>query len=248
VKVVKVATTPFDDQRPGTSGLRKKVTVFQQPHYLENFIQATFDAVELTPGATLVVGGDGRFFNKQALQTIIRLSAGSGVGRLIIGQSGILSTPAVSNLIRSRCAFGGIILSASHNPAGPNGDFGVKYNIANGGPAPEVLTERIHARSKSLAEFRTVEPPALDLDRLGTHTVGGMAVEVVDPVADYAACMERLFDLEAIAALFGGGFRMRFDAMNAVTGPYARELLERRLGAPVGTVVNGTPLEDFGSG
>jgi phosphoglucomutase len=248
LKIRAVPTRPFPDQKPGTSGLRKKVRVFEQPNYLENFVQATFDAVELQPAATLVVGGDGRFFNRQALQTIIRLCAANNVGRIIAGQSGILSTPAVSNLIRNRAACGGLILSASHNPAGPQGDFGIKYNMANGGPAPERVTDLIHARSRELSEYRIADLPPVDLDRLGTFGHGEMTVEIVDPVVDYAGCMERLFDLDAIAGLFRGGFRMRFDAMNAVTGPYAHEILERRLEAPAGTVVNGIPLEDFGGG
>jgi phosphoglucomutase len=248
VKARTVSTTPFDDQRPGTSGLRKKVTVFQQRNYLENFVQAIFDAAEIPQDATLVIGGDGRFYNKEALQTIIAMCAGNRVGRLIVGRLGILSTPAVSNLIRQRRAFGGIILSASHNPAGPDGDFGIKYNIGNGGPAPEELTERIYARSRSLSEYRIADLPGVDLARADEQTLGDLTVEVIDPVAAYAACMERLFDFEAIAELFRGGLRMRFDAMNAVTGPYARELLERRLGAPAGTVMNGIPLPDFGGG
>lgn len=248
MKVQTVQTSPFEGQRPGTSGLRKKVRVFQQPHYLENFVQSTLDAIEPPAGATIVVGGDGRFFNREALQSIIRLSAANGIGRVIMGRGGILSTPAVSNLIRTRSAFGGFILSASHNPAGPEEDFGIKYNMGNGGPAPEPVTERIHACTMTIGEYRTTDTPDIDLDRVGRQAVGGMDIEIVDPVADYAACMERLFDFESISQLFRSGFEMRFDAMHAVTGPYAAEILENRLGARPGTVINGTPLPDFGGG
>ena len=244
-----IATTPFADQRPGTSGLRKKVRVFQQPHYLENFVQAVLDVVSLPAGATLVVGGDGRFHNRDAVQAIIRMAAANGIGRVVVGRDGVLSTPAASALIRARGADGGLILSASHNPGGPEGDFGIKYNMSNGGPAPERVTEAIAARTRELSQYRIVDAPATDLARLGESRVGDAVVEVIDPVADYAALMERLFDFGAIRSLLSDGrFRMRFDAMHAVTGPYAIEILERRLGAPAGTVINGTPLEDFGGG
>lgn len=243
-----VATTPFPDQKPGTSGLRKRVPVFQQPHYLENFVQATLDVAALPADTTLVLGGDGRYGNREAVQTILRLAAANGVGRVIVGRGGILSTPATSCVIRERGAAGGFILSASHNPGGPDGDFGVKYNLANGGPAPESFTDAVAARTRVITEYRTLDAAAVDVDTLGEHALGGLAVEVVDPVADYAALMERLFDFGAIRAMFAGGFRMRFDAMHAVTGPYAAEILERRLGAGAGTVVNGTPLPDFGGG
>ena len=241
-----VPTTPFPDQKPGTSGLRKKVRVFQQPNYAENFIQSVFDAVDGREGATLVIGGDGRFLNREVIQVAIRMAAANGFARVVVGRGGILSTPAASNMIRIRGAIGGLVLSASHNPGGPDEDFGIKYNIANGGPAPEKVTEAIHARTLELTEYRTVDAPDVDLDRLGEAQVGGMAVEVVDPVADYADLMERLFDFAAIRRAVEGGFRMAFDAMSAVTGPYAHELLERRLGFPAGTVRNGEPLPDFG--
>lgn len=244
-----VATAPFLDQRPGTSGLRHKVSVFRQPHYLENFIQATFDAVQLPPGATLVVGGDGRHFNHEAIQVVLRMAAANGIARVVVGRDGLLSTPAASNLIRLRSAAGGIVLSASHNPGGPDGDFGIKFNVANGGPAPERVTEAIAERSRTIREFRIADGDGIALGTLGALALEAMVVEVVDPVADYAALMESLFDFPAIRALFsGGGFRMCFDAMHAVTGPYAHEILERRLGAPPGTVINGTPLPDFGGG
>jgi len=248
-----VATTPYPDQRPGTSGLRKRVPVFEQPHYLENFVQAVLDEAALPPGAALVVGGDGRYGNARAVQTILRMAAANGVGRVVVGRGGLLSTPAASCVIRARGAAGGFILSASHNPGGPDGDFGIKYNLGNGGPAPEAFTDAVATRTRTLAEYRTLDAPDAPLDTLGTHAVGAMEVEVVDPVADYAALMERLFDFAAIRRLIAGAdgrapFRLRFDAMHAVTGPYAAEILERRLGAPGGTVVNGTPLPDFGGG
>jgi phosphoglucomutase len=241
-----IATTPFPDQKPGTSGLRKKVTVFQQPHYAENFIQSVFDAIEAPAGATLVVGGDGRFHNGTVIQTAIRMAAANGFGRVVVGQGGILSTPAASNLIRKREAFGGLILSASHNPGGPDGDFGIKYNVGNGGPAPEKITDAIFARACEIDRYRIVEAADVDLGALGEQRVGNLVVEVVDPVADYAALMEQLFDFAAIRAMIAGGFRLSFDAMHAVTGPYAHEILENRLGAAKGTVVNGIPQEDFG--
>jgi phosphoglucomutase len=241
-----VSTTPYEGQRPGTSGLRKKVAVFLQPHYVENFVQSIFDSLEGFAGKTLVVGGDGRHFNREAIQRVIRIAAANGFGRVIVGRGGILSTPAASHLIRKNRAFGGIVLSASHNPGGPQGDFGIKYNVANGGPAPEVITEAIFKRTNSITAYRIVEAPDLDLDRIGTSKVGDMVICVIDPVADYQALMETLVDFERIRSLFGSGFRMRFDAMSAVTGPYALEILEGALGAPAGTVVNATPEEDFG--
>ncbi len=241
-----VETTPFDDQKPGTSGLRKKVPVFRQPHYVENFVQSIFDCLDDKANTTMVIGGDGRFFNREAIQTAIRMAAANGFGKIIVGQGGILSTPAASHLIRARGADGGLILSASHNPGGPDEDFGVKYNTANGGPASEGVTGAIHRATARIEAYRTMEARDIDLDRLGTTMLGGTAVEIIDPVVDYAALMERLFDFDAIAALFAAGFRMRFDALNAVTGPYARAILEGRLGAPAGTVANATPLPDFG--
>ena len=237
-----VETTPYADQKPGTSGLRKKVRVFQQPGYAENFIQSVFDVVEGKAGATLVIGGDGRFLNRAVIGTAIRMAAANGFGRVIVGQGGILSTPAASHLIRLRSAVGGLVLSASHNPGGPDEDFGIKYNVANGGPAPERVTEAIFARTKAIAAYRIADF-APDLDQLGETVIAGLAIEVVDPVADYAALMERLFDFAAIRA---AGLTVAFDAMHAVTGPYAHEILERRLGFAPGTVRNGVPLEDFG--
>lgn len=243
-----VATTPFAGQKPGTSGLRKKVTVFVQPHYLENFVQSVFDSIGDTTGKTLTLGGDGRYFNRTAIQIILRMAAAAGFARVMVGRGGILSTPAASCVIRKYKTFGGIILSASHNPGGPHEDFGIKYNIPAGGPAPEAITEAIYARSQIIESYRIVETDDIDLDQLGNVRIGEMDVEIFDPVADYADLMETLVDFDAIRALFASGFRMRFDAMNAVTGPYAHEILERRLGAEVGTVLNGTPLEDFGGG
>lgn len=241
-----VATRPYDDQKPGTSGLRKKVPVFQQEHYAENFIQSIFDALDGYQGKTLVLGGDGRFYNREVIQKAIRIAAANGFGKVMVGKGGILSTPAASNIIRKYKAFGGIILSASHNPAGPNEDFGIKYNAGNGGPAPEKITDAIFARTKAITRFKTTDSADVDLDVLGTSKVEGMEVEVIDPVRDYAELMESLFDFEALRALFRSGFRMAFDSMHAVTGPYGKEILENRLGAPAGTCRNFTPLPDFG--
>ena len=241
-----VVTKPFPGQRPGTSGLRKKVSVFQQPSYLENFVQSVFDTLGDCAGKTLVLGGDGRFHNREAVQTILRMAAAHGFARVMVGQGGILSTPAVSCVIRKHGALGGIVLSASHNPGGPDGDFGIKYNIAAGGPAPEGVTEAIFHRTEDISRYRISDAPAIDIDRLGPATIEQMAVEVIDPVADYAELMQRLFDFDAIRALFGRGFRMCFDGMHAVSGPYAKAILEGMLGAPAGTVINGVPLEDFG--
>ena len=239
-----VSTTPFPDQKPGTSGLRKKVRVFQQPNYAENFIQSVFDVIERErAGATLVIGGDGRFLNREVIQVAIRMAAAATFARVVVGQGGILSTPAASNLIRKRKALGGLILSASHNPGGPDEDFGIKYNVSNGGPAPEAITDAIYARTKAIDTWYAADTPDIDLDALGEVQVAGMTVEVVDPVADYADLMETLFDFDAIRA---ANLTMAFDAMSAVTGPYATEILERRLGFAPGTVRNGTPLPDFG--
>jgi len=241
-----VETTPIEGQKPGTSGLRKKVPVFQGAHYLENFIQSIFDAVGGMDGQTLVVGGDGRYFNDRAIQTIIKMAAANSIARILVGQGGLLSTPAASCVIRKHKAKGGIILSASHNPGGPTEDFGVKYNIGNGGPAPEAVTNAIFARTQAIDSYVIVSADDVDLGTLGESQCGPMAVEVIDPVADYQALMESLFDFDRIRAMFRDGFAMSFDAMSAVTGPYATAILERALGAPAGTVVNGTPLPDFG--
>ncbi len=242
----RIPTTPFSDQRPGTSGLRKKVTVFQQPRYVENFIQAIFDNVEGAQGSTLVIGGDGRFFNDSVVQTAIRMAAANGFGRVLVGQRGLLSTPAASCVIRKHKAIGGLVLSASHNPGGPDGDFGIKFNMAHGGPAPETFTDAVFKKASAITEYKIVDAPDIDLSRIGPVRVGEMTVDVIDPVADYAELMEQLIDFEAIAALFRSGFRMQFDALSAITGPYAKAILEGRLGAPAGTVVNGEPKPDFG--
>ena len=241
-----VATTPFEGQKPGTSGLRKKVQVFQQPHYIENFVQSVFDSLDDYQGETLVLGGDGRFYNREAIQVVIKMAAAAGFGRVLVGKGGILSTPAASAVIRKHGAFGGLILSASHNPGGEHGDFGIKYNIGAGGPAPESVTDAIFEKSKTIAEYRISDAPDVDLDTLGITRVEDMVVDVVDPVEDYAELMGSLFDFDAIRDLFSGGFTMRFDAMSAVTGPYAKAILEETLGAAPGTVVNGEPLPDFG--
>jgi phosphoglucomutase len=248
MQVRTVVTTPFNDQKPGTSGLRKRVPVFRQPHYLENFVQSIFDTVTVPKGATLALGGDGRFYNREAIQIILKMAAANGFGRVLVGKGGILSTPAASCVIRKYHTHGGIILSASHNPGGPDGDFGIKYNGSNGGPATETVTEAIFAASKSIAQYRIIDAPDVALDELGDSKLGDMTVSVIDPVADYAELMESLFDFAAIRALLGSGFRIKFDAMHAVTGPYAREILINRLGAPADSVMNAVPLEDFGSG
>lgn len=241
-----VATKPYPDQKPGTSGLRKKVPVFQQEHYAENFIQSIFDALDGFEGKTLVIGGDGRFYNREVIQKAIAMAAANGFGKVMVGQGGILSTPAASHVIRKYKTFGGIILSASHNPGGPHEDFGIKYNAGNGGPAPEKLTDAIFARTKAISSFKTVDIEPTDIDTIGTVKAAGMTVEIIDPVTDYAELMESLFDFDALRKLFKSGFRMRFDAMHAVTGPYAKEILENRLGAPKGTARNFIPLPDFG--
>ncbi|HAU68559.1 MAG TPA: alpha-D-glucose phosphate-specific phosphoglucomutase [Gammaproteobacteria bacterium] len=251
---IKHATTPFDGQKPGTSGLRKRVKEFEQPSYLENFVQSIFSSLGDHKDAgcadkSLVIGGDGRYFNRTAIQTIIRLAIANGFTRLVVGQGGILSTPAASCVIRKYQTFGGIILSASHNPAGPNADFGIKYNGANGAPASEAVTAKIHAYTQVIEHYLSVEQEDLDLDQLGSVTIRGTTIDVIDPVSDYAQLMETLFDFSAISGLFkNDSFAMCFDAMHAVTGPYAVDILERRLGAGEGTVINAIPLEDFGGG
>jgi phosphoglucomutase len=263
-----IPTQAFSDQKPGTSGLRKKAPVFRQPHYLENFVQSIFDSIAAPQGAILALGGDGRYYNREAIQIILKMAAANGFGKVLVGRGGILSTPAASCVIRKYQTFGGIILSASHNPGGPDGDFGIKYNSGNGGPATETVTEAIFATSKTIREYRILEAGDVALDEIGTSKLGDMQVQVFDPVSDYAELMESLFDFAAIRELLAGGFRIKFDAMHAVNGPYAKEILERRLGAPDGTtshstslskndsqvagyagsVMNAVPLEDFGGG
>jgi phosphoglucomutase len=250
---LRIPTTPFDGQRPGTSGVRKKTRVFMQPRYLENLVQSMLQVIqEDAPGGevsrALVVGGDGRFYNRTAIQTVVRMAAANGFGHVLVGRGGLLSTPAMSAVIRRRGALGGLVLSASHNPGGIDADFGIKYNVANGGPAPEAVTERIYQHTERLTEYRTLEHPDLALDSEGSVKLGGCEVTIIDPLADYLATLESIFDFDALRALFGRGFRLAFDAMHGVTGPYAHELFERRLGAPPGSVLNGTPLEDFGGG
>jgi phosphoglucomutase len=244
-----VAITPFEGQKPGTSGLRKKVSVFRQPGYLEAFVQSVFDSAPELRGGTLVLGGDGRFFNRQAIQIILRMAAANDIARVLVGRSGILSTPAASAVIRRHGAQGGLVLSASHNPGGPDGDFGIKYNIANGGPAPEAVTEAIYRRTTQVDRYRLFPHGDLDLDHVSLQHIGDLAVEVIDPVDDYAALLETLFDFTAIRRLLArADFPFRFDAMHAVTGPYARRLLVEMLGAPADSVINAEPKEDFGGG
>ncbi len=247
-----VRTTPFSDQKPGTSGLRKKTKVFMQKHYLENFVQSVFNAVQekfnvAFKEETLVVGGDGRYYNRIAIEKIVSLAVANGFGKVMIGRAGILSTPAMSAVIRRHKALGGLVLSASHNPGGIDADFGIKYNIRNGGPAPENITEAIYQHTLKVSDYRIVDPD-IDIDHEHSTTIGNTTVTVFDPLADYTAVMQELFDFGALQKLFASGFKMRFDAMHAVTGPYAHHILEGCLGAPLGTVVNGVPKEDFGQG
>ncbi|MEM9230946.1 MAG: alpha-D-glucose phosphate-specific phosphoglucomutase [Pseudomonadota bacterium] len=246
--MTKIATQPIDGQKPGTSGLRKKTAVFMQPGYLENFVQSIFDGIGGVVGKTLVLGGDGRYFNDRAVRTILAMAAANDAAKVIVGQGGLLSTPAASHLIRKHGTDGGIILSASHNPGGADEDFGIKFNTPNGGPAPEEVTERIFAATKEISAYHILDLDPPDIDHVGSGTFGGMAVDVVDPVEEYAALMTTLFDFDAIRKLIDGGFTLRFDAMHAVTGPYAKRILEGMLGAPEGTVLNGTPSPDFGGG
>lgn len=249
MNIEQIKTQPFDDQRPGTSGLRKKVKVFQTPHYLENFVQAIYDTQPELSGGTLVVGGDGRYYNRQAIQTILRMAAANGIAKVIVGQGGLLSTPAASCVIRKYKTQGSIILSASHNPGGPDEDFGIKFNAANGGPAAEKITEAIYQRTREIDAYRIAEGDDVNLDELGNKNLGEMSIEIIDPVKDYAELMGEIFDFDAIHNLFNSGmFHMRFDAMHAITGPYATVILEKMLGAEPGTVINGEPKEDFGGG
>lgn len=243
-----VTTTPIEGQKPGTSGLRRKTAVFMEPGYLQNFVQSVFDAVGGLRGKTLTVGGDGRYFNERAIQTILAMAAANGAARVLVGRNGLLSTPAASAVIRARGTDGGLILSASHNPAGADGDFGIKYNIPAGGPAPESVTDAIHRHSLEIGEYRTLDAEDVDLSTTSVRSLGATSVEIIDPVAIHAEVLRSLFDFDAIRALFASGFAMRFDAMHAVTGPYARAILEDELGAPPGTVLNGEPLPDFGGG
>lgn len=246
--MISVETTPFDDQKPGTSGLRKKVTVFQQAGYLENFVQSIFDSVPELIGETLVLGGDGRFYNDTAIQIILSMAAANGIAKVIVGQSGLLSTPAASCIIRKYKAVGGIILSASHNPGGPKGDFGIKYNGENGGPVVESVTEKIFARSLEIDSYNTLDNAPVSLDKIGSSLIGEMQVEVINPVTDYAELMETLFDFDAIKKMIASGFTLCFDAMHAITGPYANEIFVNRLCAPADSIINGVPLPDFGGG
>ena len=249
MEIHSIPTTPFTDQKPGTSGLRKKVKYFrEQKSYLENFVQSIFDTIDEKKGATLVVGGDGRFFNLQAIQIIVKMAIANGFGRLLVGKDGILSTPAASAVIRKYKACGGIILSASHNPGGPDGDFGIKFNTPNGGPAPEKITEKIFTYSKNIFRYKTVEINDIDLGTTAIHQIGNCKIEIIDPVSDYAELMESTFDFDKIRTMLQSGYRICFDAMHAVTGPYATEILVNRLGAPAESLMNAKPLPDFGGG
>ena len=242
------STQPFLDQKPGTSGLRKKVTVFQQANYLENFVQSIFDSIEITPTAVLTLGGDGRYYNKTAIQIIIKMASANGFAKVIVGQNGILSTPAASHIIRKYKTLGGIILSASHNPAGPTEDFGIKYNTPNGGPAPEKITDTIFAKSKMIAQYKIASFSDVEIEKIGQTQIEHFTVEVINPVTDYADLMASMFDFSAIKTLLQSGFKLKFDAMHAVTGPYAKEILVNRLGAPQNCLMNCEVSETFGGG
>lgn len=247
MQVETIATQPFNDQNPGTSGLRKKVKVFQQPGYLENFVQAIFDSLEDFSGQTLVLGGDGRYFNRIAIQSIIKIAAANGFGKLIIGQGGLLSTPAASHIIRKYGAFGGLVLSASHNPGGPDEDFGIKYNVSNGGPAPEKYTDAFFKRSEVIDSYKIAVIDDVDLDQIGTQQLDGIAITIIDPVTDYAELMKSLFDFPLLKqSISSGTITLLFDAMSAITGPYAKHILVELLGASPESVINSEPLEDFG--
>jgi phosphoglucomutase len=246
--ILTIETKAFLDQKPGTSGLRKKVKHFSQTHYLENFVQAMFDAIGSIEGKVLVVGGDGRFYNDQTIQTILKMAVANGAKKVIVGQNGLLSTPAASCLIRKHKTFGGIILSASHNPAGPKGDFGIKFNGANGGPAPEQITDKVYTNSQTITAYKIADLAPIAIDQIGIQSFSGTKIEVVDSVADYSDLMQNLFDFGKMRALFAGGFTLCFDAMHAITGPYAKAIFEDILGAPKGSVINSTPLPDFGGG
>jgi phosphoglucomutase len=242
-----IITQPYNDQNPGTSGLRKKVRVFQEKGYLENFVQSIFDSLDESTGKTLVLGGDGRYFNRQAIQTIIKMATANGFAELIIGQGGLLSTPAASNIIRKYEAYGGLILSASHNPGGPDDDFGIKYNVSNGGPAPEKYTNAFYQRSLTIDSYRIAEMDDVDLDTLGSTQINGIKITIIDPVSDYAELMQSIFDFNLMKQSIGSGYiTLRFDAMHAITGPYAKRILVDMLGAPEDSVINAVPLEDFG--
>jgi phosphoglucomutase len=247
MQVENIATQPYSDQNPGTSGLRKKVKVFQQPGYLENFVQAIFDSLEDYSGKSLVLGGDGRYFNRNAIQSIIKIAAANGFGKLIIGQGGLLSTPAVSHIIRKYGAFGGLVLSASHNPGGPDEDFGIKYNVSNGGPAPEKYTDAFFKRSQVIDSYKIAVMDDIDLDQIGTQQLGDLTIAIIDSVSDYTELMQSLFDFPLLKQrISSGNITLLFDAMHAITGPYAKRILVDILGASAESVINAVPLEDFG--
>lgn len=249
MKIKTITTTPYTDQKPGTSGLRKKVTVFQQDNYLENFVQSIFNSLDNFQGSALVLGGDGRYFNRQAIQIIIKIAAANGFSELIIGQGGLLSTPAASHIIRKNKAFGGIILSASHNPGGPKEDFGIKYNVNNGGPAPEKFTDALYKNTTTISKYKTTEIADINLDTIGQQQIDDLLITIIDPVDDYADLMATIFDFNLLKNSISSNYiTLCFDAMHAITGPYATRILEDILGAPKGTVINAIPLEDFGGG
>lgn len=241
-----IATTPYTDQKMGTAGIRKKSKIVSQPNYIENFIQSLFDAIGGVKGQTFVLGGDGRYYNDIAIQKIIKLAAANGMKKLIIGQNGMISTPASSEVLLKNHADGGLVLSASHNPGGENGDFGIKYATKSGGQCSSKISDAIYARTKEISAFKIFDAPDINLQNLGTQKLGDMEIEVIDPIGVYTEMMENIFDFAAIKKLFAGGFTMVFDAMNAVTGPYAIKIFEEVLGAPKGSVRNFIPKPDFG--
>ncbi|MBR1904142.1 MAG: alpha-D-glucose phosphate-specific phosphoglucomutase, partial [Alphaproteobacteria bacterium] len=241
-----VQTTPYDDQKMGTAGLRKKSKIVEQPNYVENFVQSIFDTIGGVTGKTFVLGGDGRYYNKIAIQKIIKMAAANGMKKLIIGQNGIISTPTSSHVLLQNKADGGFVLTASHNPGGKNGDFGIKYATATGGQCPTAVSDKIYENAKNIREYKILEAPDVDLSRIGTQKLENMEIEVIDYLTPYVEMMEEIFDFDAIRKLFAGGFRFVFDAFNAVTGPYAQKIFEDILGAPKGSVMNAVPMEDFG--
>ena len=241
-----VQTKPYLDQKMGTAGIRKKSRIVMQENYIENFVQSIFNAIGGVAGQTFVLGGDGRFYNKIAIQKILKIAAANGMAKMIVGQNGYISTPASSCVLLKNKAQGGLVLSASHNPGGIDGDFGIKYATASGGQCSTAISDKIYENTKNITSYKIWDAPDVDLSQIGVQKLGNMEIEVIDPVVDYVQMMEKIFDFAAIKKLFSDGFTFVFDAMNAVTGPYAKKIFEEILGADEGSVINAVPLEDFG--